>query len=69
MGRFMCEEKHQRVEKPFKTFSSFRNEISTATTAWTLQPDVHSSGTVDPRLFYPNFRSDGIFEAVVMKCE
>ncbi|KVI05146.1 increased DNA methylation 3-like [Cynara cardunculus var. scolymus] len=26
-------------------------------------------GPVDPRLFYPNFRSDGIFEAIVMKCE
>ncbi|XP_071691462.1 increased DNA methylation 3-like [Rutidosis leptorrhynchoides] len=26
-------------------------------------------GPVDPRLFYPNFRSDGIFEAVVMKCD
>ncbi|KAL4575405.1 hypothetical protein LXL04_022248 [Taraxacum kok-saghyz] len=26
-------------------------------------------GRVDPRLFYPNFRSDGIFEAIVMKCE
>ncbi|GJW93362.1 probable inorganic phosphate transporter 1-9 [Tanacetum coccineum] len=26
-------------------------------------------GPVDPRLFYPNFRSDGIFEAIVMKSE
>ncbi|CAN4121296.1 unnamed protein product [Withania somnifera] len=26
-------------------------------------------GPVDPRLFSPNFRSDGIFEAVVMKYE
>ncbi|KAK9063970.1 hypothetical protein SSX86_017842 [Deinandra increscens subsp. villosa] len=26
-------------------------------------------GPVDPRLFYPNFRSDGIFEAIVVKCE
>ncbi|KAL8218393.1 hypothetical protein R6Q57_021766 [Mikania cordata] len=26
-------------------------------------------GPVDPRLFSPNFRSDGIFEAIVMKCE
>ncbi|KAI7747863.1 hypothetical protein M8C21_027435 [Ambrosia artemisiifolia] len=26
-------------------------------------------GPVDPRLFYPNFRSDGIFEAIVIKCE
>lgn len=26
-------------------------------------------GPVDPRLFYPNFRSDGIFEAIVMKCD
>lgn len=26
-------------------------------------------GPVDPRLFAPNFRSDGIFEAVVLKHE